>query len=171
MAKKTAAEASASAESHMKNNSGEPPPEWRKLDSRVAGFWDETQEPLCGTVVGARTFVNSQDRETTVVMVKLLKPCHAQVKLEGGGVDVTELQTGELCGVFVSAGLTALLDKGNARVWVKRAGTRKTKRGTMKVYDIRSPDDGTRVKVEQWSPNPRGQEPADNASDIDEAPF
>jgi hypothetical protein len=104
-------------------------------------------------------------------MVKLLKPCHAQVKLEGGGVDITELQTGELCGVFVSAGLTALLDKGNARVWVKRAGTRKTKRGTMKVYDIRSPDDGTRVKVEQWSPNPRGQEQDDGASDIDEAPF
>ncbi len=167
---KTSAEAAASAEQHMQKNNHEPPPEWRKLDTRVAGMWDETQTPLCGTVVGARTFINKNDRETTVFIIKLQKPCFASVRRENGGYDVTELKVGELCGVFGSSGLSALLEKGGARVWIKRDGTRKTKRGTMKVYDVRSPDEGTRIKVEQWGADkPRGEEPADDTRD--EIPF
>lgn len=150
----------------------EPPSGWRKLDSRVAGFWAEKHGPICGTLQGARMFINRNDRETTVYIIKLAKPCMASVQLEGGGLEVIELQAGELCGVFGSAGLSALLEKGGARVWINRDGERKTKRGVMKVYDVRSPDEGSRVKIEHWTPDkPRGEEPPDGASDIDEVPF
>lgn len=147
---------------------GEPPAEWRDVETPVSGYWNE-QEPICGTVQGAREFVNSKGRKTRVYLLKLLKPTTARVKLEGGGFDDVELSIGELCGVFESAGLRSLETLCNARVWIKRAGERVTRNGTMKTYALKSPDPRAPVKVEEYTP--RGKESDDGAPNIDEVPF
>jgi hypothetical protein len=182
--KKTTTEAAQSAESLLNRKSEplkEPPPEWRDVEQRATGFWNAKIEkggqsaeefgPICGRVVSARTFQNKRKRETTVFYIKLDYPCVA-VRVDGDLREFVELQKGEVCGVFESAGLTALRQRANCRVWVKREGVRKTDNGEMKVYKIKSPDDPKPVTVEEWKPRAeRGAEPDDKGDDIDEIPF
>lgn len=137
----------------------EPPPEWRKVESRADGFWDE-REPICGIVESAREFVNRKNRLTRVYLIRLLMPTTGLAQQIGGGPPVeADFKTGELVGIFGSAGLRDLENRAGCKVWIRRDGVRQTKNGEMKVYDIRSPDQPSPLRIETYTP--RGKEAAD----------
>lgn len=107
----------------------------------VSGFWLPEAGAINGVLVGGYEFIQKSGVNaggtSRVLVLKLIAPCAARVKLEGGGFDETELAAGELCGVFYSAGLRDLLGYAGCKVLVTRNTEKKpTRKGAMWTYDM-----------------------------------
>lgn len=108
----------------------------------VSGFWRPELGPIHGLVVGAYEFVQKTGRgkgqTRRVFVLRLAAPCKARVKLEGGGYDEADLEKGEFCGVFYSAGLRELNTLLGCLVMASRNAEKKeTTRGAMWTFDVR----------------------------------
>lgn len=109
----------------------------------IAGHWMSEAGAIHGVLVGGYEFIQksgvNEGKKARVLVMKLIDPCMARVKLEGGGLDETELSPGELCGIFYKAGLRDLLNYAGCKVFVKRnpeSEKKKTKRGAMWTFTM-----------------------------------
>jgi hypothetical protein len=122
------------------------PEGYQKSEQRfdLAGYWKAGAGALHGLLLGAYEFKKKSGRgkgqKTRVFVFRLLDPCMARVKLEGGGFDEAELSKGEVVGVFYSAGLRELNTLLGCKVFILRNPEdqkKETERGAMWTFDVR----------------------------------
>jgi hypothetical protein len=108
-----------------------------------AGYWLPEAGPLHGVLVGGYEYKQKNGRARgelrTIYIFKLIDRCTANVKAEGGGLAPDQLDPGELCAVFHSAGLRALSDLAGCAVFVRRNVAKKElpNGNSMWTYDLR----------------------------------
>ncbi len=130
---------------------------YKEVKERVelAGYWIPEAGPIHGKLVDAYQFIQKSGRgkgfTRTMFVIDLADRCTARVKVEGGGVELAELEPRELCGVIGSVGLRQLVTLGGCFVRIQADGKkvlgngnemnsyRLSYKGTPKTLEIRPP--------------------------------
>lgn len=134
---------------------------YKRATSRVelAGYWLPEHGPLHGILGGGFEFKQKSGRGKgklrVTYVLKLLEPCVARVKLEGGGYDTTELKAGEIIGVFGGPGLRDLMQYYTCKVVIERLPQKKSLASGNEMWDYTIDYAGTRrqLPVRKWVPS------------------
>lgn len=122
---------------------GAPRAGYKRASQRIelAGYWLAESGPVHGLLVGAfeskQKSGKGKGKIRLTYVLKLIDPCVARVKLEGGAYDVAELAAGEFIGIFGGPGLRDLQGLYGCKVAIARKPEMKpTANGDMWDYDI-----------------------------------
>lgn len=151
------------------------PQGYENADERfeVSGFWRPDAGALHGVLLGGYKYKQKRGKgkggTRTVFVFRLLNPCIARVKLEGGGFDDTELAKDELVGVFGSPGLRALNDCAGCSVFLQRMPEKKTLENgnEMWMFDIRFKGARRPLRVRDVLEVTKDDAPEDDSFDSD----
>ena len=104
-----------------------------------AGYWLPEKGPLHGVLVAGFEYKQKSGRGRgqlrTIYIFKLLDPTPASVKLEGGGLDETMLEKGDLCAVFHSVGLRSLAELSGCAVYLERKPEKRALQNGNSMWD------------------------------------
>lgn len=117
---------------------------YKRASQRIelSGYWVPEAGAIHGLLVGAFEFKQRSGKGRGQIRIayafRLIEPCIARVKVEGGGYEEAELAKGEFCGVYGGPGLSDLMGLYGCKVIAARKPQKKlTKNGNeMWEYDI-----------------------------------